>query len=283
MLSWHDAIQQLEPHIFKISTPNAVGSGWLLTITESTGIAAIATAAHVVEYAYSWDLPIRIYHEETGESVLLHNVERAVFLEAELGTAVIVFKYGSLKLPKKTVSLMREDNYVLPGVEIGWLGYPAIPRVGRSFFSGRVSSYDKTNKRYFIDGVAINGISGGPAFRLYDDNDDIRFIGVVSAYISNRATGESLPGVAVVQDVTQLYDVTKRIKSFEVAKKKESTPEELPTEELPTEELPTEELPTEELPKEELPKEELPKEEPPKEELFKEVAYKKTGRNFLEY
>jgi hypothetical protein len=46
-------------------------------------------------------------------------------------------------------------------------------------------------------------------------------IGVVSAYIANRATGEALPGLCVIRDVKQLQDLLKRFKSMDEAKEKE--------------------------------------------------------------
>ena len=52
-------------------------------------------------------------------------------------------------------------------------------------------------------------------------------IGVVSAYIANRATGETLPGVAVVQDVTQFYDITQGFKTLDEAKSDESPSEDV--------------------------------------------------------
>ena len=41
-----------------------------------------------------------------------------------------------------------------------------------------------SKRTYLVDGVAINGVSGGPTFALMGQDMDI--IGVVSAYILNR-------------------------------------------------------------------------------------------------
>jgi len=90
------------------------------------------------------------------------------------------------------------------------------------FFSGRVSSYLMEDSLYFVDGVAINGVSGGPAFTL--GAKSAQLMGVVSAYIPNLATGNVLPGVAVVQDVAQFHDLAERFRSFDDAKAKESPP-----------------------------------------------------------
>ena len=90
------------------------------------------------------------------------------------------------------------------------------------FFSGRVSCFLKTEHAYLIDGVAINGVSGGPTFFLASDRYFI--LGVVSAYIANRVTGEVLPGLSVVRDITQFHELGKRFKSIDEAKKKEIPP-----------------------------------------------------------
>jgi hypothetical protein len=122
--------------------------------------------------------------------------------------------------------MVAKDKYYKRGVEIGWLGFPAIPRAGLCFFSGRVSSYHQSDSLYFIDGVAINGVSGGPAFILgYDaerKHETAQLMGVVSAYIPNLATGNILPGLAIVQDVAEFHDLAESFRSLDDAKAKES-------------------------------------------------------------
>jgi hypothetical protein len=51
--------------------------------------------------------------------------------------------------------------------------------------------------------VAINGVSGGPAFHV-DEQGRPLLLGVVSAYLPNKAVGGTLPGLAVVQHVGHL-------------------------------------------------------------------------------
>ena len=72
------------------------------------------------------------------------------------------------------------------------------------FFSGRVSAYLAEENAYLVDGVAINGVSGGPAF-----HETGKIIGLVTAYIVNRATGEALPGVSLIRSVASLRDAFK--------------------------------------------------------------------------
>jgi hypothetical protein len=95
------------------------------------------------------------------------------------------------------------------------------------FFSGRTSCYLLDEHAYLIDGVAINGVSGGPTFYISSDGK-IRVIGVLAAYMANRATGETLPGLSVVRDVTQFQQLIEQFKSIDEAKLKEQRPQVLP-------------------------------------------------------
>ena len=107
---------------------------------------------------------------------------------------------------------------------MGWLGYPAIPRASLCFFSGRISAWVEAENAYLVDGVAINGVSGGPAFII----TGAMLVGVVSAYIPNRATGEPLPGLAVVRNVNQFHDLAQTFKNLDEAKAEEKPPTEPP-------------------------------------------------------
>jgi len=78
---------------------------------------------------------------------------------------------------------------------------------------------------YFVDGVAINGVSGGPTFQINREDNKVRIIGLVSAYVPNRAAGAQLPGLCVVRDISPIYETIKRLRSWEEAKKQEKPPE----------------------------------------------------------
>jgi hypothetical protein len=78
------------------------------------------------------------------------------------------------------------------------------------------------------DGVAINGVSGGPAFAMTDGDVDVQMVGVVSAYVPNRLTGETLPGLAVVTDCAEFHDMVAGFKSLEEAQSQQTLPEAAP-------------------------------------------------------
>jgi len=223
-MEWHEGINALQPHLVHISTPRGSGTGWLVSVSTTTDLCAIATAAHVVDYAHFWEEPIRILHPASGTSVLFRANERAIHLESSLDSAAIVIHRGELPLPAATLKLIEPGYYIKAGVEIGWLGYPAVHQSNACFFSGRVSYYNESRQQYLVDGVAINGVSGGPTFRMLLNEPEL--IGIVSAYIANRATGESLPGVAVIQNVAQFYDIAQRFRSLDEAKVSETPPQE---------------------------------------------------------
>jgi len=71
-----------------------------------------------------------------------------------------------------------------------------------------------------VDGVAINGVSGGPAFFIHEKDENSKICGVITAYIPNRATREVLPGLCVVKSVKPFHGFLKRIKSWEEAQQK---------------------------------------------------------------
>lgn len=219
-MEWHEAIKAIRPYLIHISTPRGSGTGWLVSTSTTTNLCAIATAAHVVDYAHYWETPIRIMHPDSGKSVLIRSSDRAIHLDNSIDSAAIVIDRGDLPLPTDPLTLISSEHYIKAGVEIGWLGFPAAHPSNPCFFSGRISYYNEDKRQYLVDGVAINGVSGGPTFRCLVEEPEL--IGIVSAYIPNRSTGEPLPGVAVIQDVTQYYDITERFKTLDEAKLSET-------------------------------------------------------------
>jgi hypothetical protein len=79
-----------------------------------------------------------------------------------------------------------------------------------------VSARQVNRKAYLIDGVAINGVSGGPVFHCPALNK-VQIIGCVSAYHANRATGEALPGLLRAQDVSHFHGVADFIRNLDEA------------------------------------------------------------------
>lgn len=222
MYEWYEAVDALKPRMVRIATPVGTGSGFLLPWQSKSGLCAVATAAHVVDHAFYWEQPIRLDQVETGNSVLVRQDQRAIFSNAALDTAVVVFESGTIQPPVGDLAFVPEEKYLRVGNEVGWLGFPAITP-SLCFFSGRISAWRESEKAYLIDGVAINGVSGGIVFSL--GVDEPRVVGVVSAYVPNRATGEVLPGLAIARDVSYLHQQAMNFASLDEARSAQSIPE----------------------------------------------------------
>jgi len=180
----------------------------------------------VVDHAHYWEEPIRIEHVASGRSVVVRRNERAVFLDLNRDTAAILFYRADLGMPPDPLQLAPKDRFLKVGNEIGWLGFPAIPAANLCFFSGIVSAWIQAQSAYLVDGVAINGVSGGPAFHMLEiDSMPIVVMGVVSAYMPNRATGEVLPGLSVVRNVAQFHELAPTFASLDQAREAEPLPE----------------------------------------------------------
>lgn len=221
--SWHEVVELLAPYVVRIWTPQGSGTGFLVSNSRQSALCGIATAEHVISHAHYWEEPIRIEHQNSGKTMLLRHEQRAITAHSASDTAAIVFERGDLEFPQDVLPLTPKERHFKPGVEIGWLGYPAIPRASLCFFSGHVSAWLEAESAYLVDGVAINGVSGGPAFIT-----EQMLIGVVAAYIPNRATGEPLPGLAVVRGVEQFHEVADSFRDLDEAKAQETPPIEPP-------------------------------------------------------
>lgn len=215
-MEWHEAIDAVRPHVFRITTPQGSGTGFLLRVENDPGLLAVATAAHVIDHAHFWEQPIRVEHVVTGHSMLLRHDQRAIRLSYDTDTAAILFHSEFEDLPEASLDLVRRDRTLKQGVRVGWLGFPGVRLSALCFFNGSISAYVKAEHSYLVDGVAINGVSGGPVFRL--GQNGVELVGLVSAYMPNRATGEGLPGLAVIRDVEDLYATVDSVKSIREAK-----------------------------------------------------------------
>lgn len=222
-MDWNEIVKKITPYIVKIESPGGHGTGFLCLYNEDRSYCGIATACHVVDEADRWQQPVRIYHYTSEEIAFLQEADRIIFADRNRDSAVILVPSGKLKLPEDLVPLRPIKDSLLIGDEVAWLGYPAIGRNSDTlcFFSGNVSARNESQHAYLIDGVAINGVSGGPV--LYSSPaDGLQIVGAITAYIANRATGEALPGLSVAQDISYVHDTASTIKSLDEARRKKS-------------------------------------------------------------
>lgn len=222
-LTWNKGIEKVEPHLVKILTPSGTGTGFLCFYNEAKTLCGIATAAHVVDKANYWKEPIRIRNYKNSNELFLKEDDRIIFSNRKLDTAVVIIKNVGIELPSNTISIISEGRHRKVGDDIGWVGFPSVSPENLCFFNGRVSYWSENNRAYLVDGVAINGVSGGPAF--YTTAKGIIVVGSVSAYLPNVVG--STPGLSMITDVQHYLQVIKEIKDFEEAKKKAPTPAEI--------------------------------------------------------
>ena len=232
---WFEEVEHLKQSMVRLMTPQASGTGFFLSSAVSSRgkVVGIATAAHVLDNAHYWEQPIRVQHHTTGTTRLLRPNDRAIILNSTRDSAVLVFEMQGMAFPEVAPQLIESGNHMKSGVEVGWLGFPGLLDADLSFFSGHISSYIDHQETYLVDGVAINGVSGGPAFTCGYKGDHGfsqpgEVIGVVSAYRANRNTGETLPGLAVIRDVTEFHDAVLKMRSLEEAQEQQTPPGDSP-------------------------------------------------------
>jgi hypothetical protein len=218
-MAWNDIVEKVAPYVVKIETPNGHGTGFLCLYNEDHSIYGLATAYHVVEHADRWQQPIRVLHHSSNTTAFINEERRVILSDDSRDSAVILCWDSDLELPQQLIPILPVDHRLPIGVEVGWIGYPSISRYTQCFFSGKVSAVQDFRHGYLIDGVAINGVSGGPV--LYSSNTEgVQIVGLLTAYMVNRATGEALPGLSVAQDVSHLHEAASRVKNVDEAKRK---------------------------------------------------------------
>lgn len=219
---WHETVEKITPFIVKVATPRGHGSGFLFAYASKGSLCAVATAAHVVSAAAEWEEHVRLEQKTSNRSLVLHAHERAIVLLSDRDTAAIILPTPEGMFPKKPLRLAEPSKGLKIGVEIGWLGFPSLAPNNVCFFSGRISSKLHEDRSYLVDGVAINGVSGGPAFYRRPDTDSVELMGIVSAYLANTVVGGTLPGVSVVRHVDALHRVVKNLKTLSQARKEQA-------------------------------------------------------------
>jgi hypothetical protein len=222
-MEWNEVVDRVTPYIVKIETPMGHGTGFLCFYNDNKTFFGIATALHVVSYAHEWQQPIRLHHYPSSTTMFIKASERLIFVDRDTDSAVILAHPGKLKLPDDSLALLPSSASLAIGSEVGWLGFPALAPSTLCFFQGSISA--RQEHAYLIDGVAINGVSGGPVF-FWTDVVGVQIIGTVSAYFPNRAAGDALPGLSIARDVSHFHDTIKRIQSLDEAIAKQQKQEE---------------------------------------------------------
>lgn len=220
-MKWYAAYEKVLPYSVKLDSETGFGTGFLFAYNKNKEIAAIATAAHVIDDVDEWLKPLRITHYQSKKKILLTSKDRAIWINRKQDTATIIVDASALPFPATTLPLLKPDKYTKIGVGVGWAGFPVIASESFCFFSGPISFFLEKEAAYLIDGVAINGVSGGPVFRIPPNADSehiVQLIGIVSAYRANRRATDTLPGLLVAQDITAVHEHLQKINNMDEAK-----------------------------------------------------------------
>lgn len=221
-MDWNAVVARVTPYIVRIDTPDGHGTGFMCFYNPNKTMVGIATASHVVSHADEWQQPIRLLHFPSEKNILLKEGDRVIFDNRDTDSAVILVPVKLLEFPAEPIKLLPPTVPLNVGTEVGWLGYPGISAETLCFFSGIVSARQDWRHSYLLDGVAINGVSGGPV--VYStQTDGVQIIGIVSAYISNKTT----PGLAMARDVSHFHDTLRFIKDFHEARDKKEKEEQV--------------------------------------------------------
>lgn len=217
-MSWNSIQKKIKGHLIRIETQQGSGTGFLFAYNPGGGLAAIATAAHVINQAHDWKQPIKLIHDATGEVAFVTEEQRVVFLNQSHDAATILVPKGVLPFPDTTFPLADSTKFKTVGTDLAWTGFPSVAYPTLCFFSGRISAFLENEDCYLIDGVAINGVSGGPVF--YERKDSTpEIVGIISAYMPNRSG--NTPGLLRAQDITPFVETLNDLQSMHEAKEKE--------------------------------------------------------------
>lgn len=212
-MEWHDAIDKVKPYLFKIKTPDGYGTGFQIFYSKETNTVGLATAYHVIEHSYQWHEPIKVVNHVKQKEQLLDYDDRYINVLSNRDLAFIVFKYQDDDPIEEQLNRLPNNKRLKQGAHMGWCGFPSVSPNDLCFFTGYCSTWRDDTKSYLVDGVAINGVSGGPA--IYITGNQVSICGVVTEYRPNVSGGAVLPGVCLIRDTGPFETVLKEYKKMD--------------------------------------------------------------------
>lgn len=206
-LRWDEVVDRASPSVYRLYAGPYAGTGFLIGLGKDPqngdSFAMIATAWHVLEELPGTTDELEIVSADR-KTVFTSAADQIGFYplgDARYETGLIVLRTGKpLVDENELLPLFPYDSVLARGTDIGWLGFPGITEPELCFFHGHVSGYLNDPPTYLVDGVAINGVSGGPAF-----DNRAHVIGLVSAYIPNKVDeAMTLPGLMALVPINAI-------------------------------------------------------------------------------
>jgi hypothetical protein len=224
MADWHSLYEKVLPYIVRIETHESAGTGFLFAFNEPKTVVGFATAAHVVEHADLWKLPLKLRHHVSGNELFLTDDDRFINIDSERDSASILIRHPGDYLPDNPLPMMNPARLKKIGVEVAWVGYPGIAWPHLCLFTGNIAAAISAQDSYLLDGVAISGVSGGPVFSETPDGTP-EILGTISSYMPDRHRGDVLPGMLRAQDVTSFQITIRKLKSLDEARRQKERDE----------------------------------------------------------
>ena len=200
---WSEAARLVAAQTVRIDTHNSWGTGFFIYGDPEKQVLTIGTAYHVIENVAKNPVHVKLADGRT----LVTNDRPPGMLYARVDDldAVVIICTGLDDIPVPTVPLLdKRESPLTVGADLGWLGFPRVAPDQLCFFSGRVSAISQDH--FLVDGTAIHGVSGGPAFCV--TNDGPKIVGSITAYLPNRVQNDTtLPGLSLVTSATAMSAV----------------------------------------------------------------------------
>jgi hypothetical protein len=207
-LEWHEVIDRVSPCVFRIETDQSAGTGFVFSMarTPRNGrhYTMVATAWHVLRDSVDIASPLTLISSDGQREwrSTSDNIGYTRLGDEAFDTALVMVESAEPLMEDLSglLPILPVESHMARGAEVGWLGFPGIAEPELCFFTGVISGYLNNPPGYLVDGVAINGVSGGPVFV-----NRCHLIGMMTAYIPNQIDkGMTLPGLSAVTPINAI-------------------------------------------------------------------------------
>ncbi len=208
-LPWEEISKRAEKVVFLVEMGNTTGTCFAVSISPGKNkkkIYTFATAWHVIEKLTRSNKPMKLYTSDKSKAYEIMSDRYEIFREGtkDLDTGIIEVETEMALVKERDLMPMVDAGEWLPrGSEIAAVGFPGLANEDYCFFRGVVSGYKRRPPSYLVDGVVLNGVSGGPAI-----DHRGRIMGLVSAYTPNRVDRyTTLPGLTTLIPISSIHSL----------------------------------------------------------------------------